>query len=55
MKRDGVVLQREWWVGNVDWSEKLEVLTEREVLSALEHLRIEIQVHSNTRWWLNNC
>jgi len=24
-------------------------LTEREVLSALEHLRIDIQVHSNSR------
>jgi hypothetical protein len=26
-----------------------EVLTEREVLSALEHLRIEIKDHSSTR------
>jgi len=28
------------------------VLTEREVLSLSEHLRIEIQVHSNTRCFL---
>jgi hypothetical protein len=44
-----VVSQGGWWVWNVDWSVKLEALTEREVLSALEHLRIEIQVHSNKR------
>jgi hypothetical protein len=36
-----------WWVGNVEWSAKMEALTEREVLSALEHLRIEINVHSD--------
>jgi len=28
------------------------MLTEREVFSALEHLRIEIHVHSNSRWWI---
>ena len=31
-----------WWVGNVD----VDVLTEKEVSSVLEHLRIEIHVHS---------
>ena len=33
----------------VGWERRMwEVLTEREVLNALEHLRIEIHVHSNT-------
>jgi len=34
----------------VGWERRMwNTLTEREVLSALEHLRIEIQVHSTTR------
>ena len=34
----------------VEWERRMwEVLTEREVLSALEHLRIEIKDHSSTR------
>ena len=34
----------------VSWERRMRsTLTEREALSALEHLRIEIQVHSNSR------
>jgi hypothetical protein len=40
----------------VGWERRMRsTLTEREGLSALEHLRIEIQVHSNSRWGVNNC
>jgi len=35
----------------VGWEQRMwYALTEREVLSVLEHLRIEIQVHRNSRW-----
>ena len=35
----------------VGWERRMwNALTAREVLRALEHLRIEIQVHSNSRW-----
>jgi len=40
----------------VGWERRMRsTLTEREGLSALEHLRIEIQVHSNALWGVNNC
>jgi hypothetical protein len=41
-----VVTQRRWWVGNVEGG---IALAEREALSALEHLKIEIQVCSNSQ------
>jgi hypothetical protein len=38
----------------VVWERRMwNVLTEKEVLNALEHLRIEIHVHNNTRWCVN--
>jgi len=38
----------------VGWERRMwSTLTEREALSALEHLRIEIQVHSNSRLCVN--
>ena len=40
----------------VGWERRMRsTLTEKDGLSALEHLRIEIQVHSNLRWGVNNC
>jgi len=40
----------------VGWERRMRsTLTETEALSALEHLRIEIQVHSNSRRGVNNC
>ena len=46
-KGEGVIccIPRRWWAGNV---ERGFALAEKEALSALEHLRIEIQVHSNS-------
>ena len=39
----------------VGWERRMwNALTEREVLSALEHLRIEIQVHRKSRWCVNS-
>jgi hypothetical protein len=36
--------------GDGGWERRMwKALTEREVLCALEHLRIEIQVHRNSR------
>ena len=38
----------------VDWERRMwNALTEREVSSALEHLRTEIQVHNNSRLRVN--
>ena len=38
----------------VGWERRMwEVLTEMEVLSALEHLRIEIKFHGNIKWRVN--
>jgi hypothetical protein len=49
-----VAFQRKWCVGNVECSGKMETLTEKEVLSMLEHSRIEIQVQSNKRRRVNS-
>jgi hypothetical protein len=39
----------------VGWERRMwEVLAEKEVSSPTEHLRIEIQFHSNTQRCLNN-
>ena len=39
----------------VGWERsKWNTLAEREVLSALEHLKIKIQVHNNSRWCIKN-
>jgi len=44
-----VVSQEIWWVGNVEWNARMGTLTEREMSSALEHVRIKNHAQSNTR------